>query len=80
MLQFNAFKNTVVDKPTIAPVAVAKTNHFRMLKKITDCSVSLRLIPKFYPRSAAKGRKNSFPLRWFGKKVLVLERNPNKNY
>jgi hypothetical protein len=54
VLQFNIFKNAVVDKPTIAPVAVAKTNHFRILKKITDCSVSLRLIPLFYLRSSVK--------------------------
>jgi len=55
VLQFNIFKNAVVDKPTIAPVAVAKTNHFRILKKITDCSVSLRLIPLSYLRSNVKG-------------------------
>ena len=54
MLQFNIFKNTVVDKPTIAPVAVAKTNHFRILEKITNCSVSLRLIRPFYPTCAVE--------------------------
>jgi hypothetical protein len=67
VLQLKIFKNAVVDKPTIAPVIVAKTNHFRILKKITDCSVSLRLIPQFSLRSSdqmSKVRKNALPLMY----------------
>ena len=42
--QPNTFKNRVVERPTIPPTIVARTNHFKTLIKRTDSSVSLLFI------------------------------------
>ena len=51
MLKFNIFKNTVVDKPTIIPINVARITHLRTLINNTVSSLKTFFIIRNYTYS-----------------------------